>query len=80
MSETTYTKNARLNVYMIKEGTKVREDGSKTTFWTKVGVAFVNSDGSFNVRLDAVPVDGRLHMRLPKESNGNGDGGETQPF
>ncbi len=32
-------------------------------FWTKVGVAFVNRDGSLNCKLDALPVDGQLHIR-----------------
>ncbi len=32
-------------------------------FWTKVGVAFVNRDGSINVRLDAVPISGNLQLR-----------------
>lgn len=26
------------------------------SFWTKIGVAFVNRDGSLNVKLDCVPV------------------------
>ncbi len=32
-------------------------------FWTKVGVAFVNRDGSLNVKLDSLPVNGELHIR-----------------
>jgi hypothetical protein len=28
-----------------------------------VGTAFPNSDGSFNLFLDALPVNGRLHIR-----------------
>lgn len=31
--------------------------------WTKVGVAFVNRDGSLNVILNALPVNGKLHIR-----------------
>lgn len=31
--------------------------------WDKIGVAFVNSDGSLNVRLNALPIDGRCHIR-----------------
>ena len=31
--------------------------------WTKVGVAFVNRDGSLNSKLDSLPVDGELHIR-----------------
>ncbi|WP_394836252.1 hypothetical protein LVJ94_05000 [Pendulispora rubella] len=33
------------------------------SFWTRVGVAFTNRDGSINIRLDAVPVSGNLQLR-----------------
>ncbi|MFO0590483.1 MAG: hypothetical protein U0441_23275 [Polyangiaceae bacterium] len=33
------------------------------TFWTRVGSAFVNKDGSINVFLEALPVSGRLQLR-----------------
>ena len=38
-------------------------------YWTRIGVAFVNRDGSFNVKLDAVPVTGEIHVRdyVPRE-------------
>ena len=32
-------------------------------FWVRVGAAFVNRDGSLTVRLDAIPVNGRLQIR-----------------
>lgn len=32
-------------------------------FWMRIGMAFVNSDQSLNVRLDAFPVSGKLHIR-----------------
>ncbi len=32
-------------------------------YWTKVGVAFVNRDGSLNCKLESLPVDGELHIR-----------------
>ena len=31
--------------------------------WLRIGMAFVNRDGSLNVRLDAVPLTGQLHIR-----------------
>ena len=31
--------------------------------WLRVGLAFVNRDGSLNVRIDAVPLTGSLHIR-----------------
>lgn len=32
-------------------------------YWNRVGVAFVNHDGSINAKLEAVPVTGELHIR-----------------
>lgn len=41
-----------------------RVDGEgKRSFWVRIGVAFVNRDGSFTVRLDALPVNGSLQIR-----------------
>lgn len=31
--------------------------------WLRIGLAFVNQDGSLNVRIDAVPLTGSLHIR-----------------
>lgn len=33
------------------------------TFWSRVGVAFTNKDGSLTVQLDSLPVSGRLQIR-----------------
>jgi hypothetical protein len=33
------------------------------SYWNRVGVAFVNSDGSINVKLEAMPVSGELQIR-----------------
>lgn len=43
----------------------VTERGDRT-FWTRIGVAFTNKDGSINVKLDAVPVSGTLCLRSAK--------------
>jgi hypothetical protein len=32
-------------------------------FWNRVGAAFVNNDGSINVKLEAVPVSGEIQIR-----------------
>ena len=32
-------------------------------YWTRIGVAFVNKDGSINVKLDALPTGGTLQIR-----------------
>jgi hypothetical protein len=38
-------------------------------YWTRIGAAFVNRDGSINVKLEAVPVNGEIHVRdyVPRE-------------
>lgn len=38
-------------------------------FWNRVGVAFVNRDGSINVKLEAIPVNGEIQIRdyVPRE-------------
>jgi hypothetical protein len=33
------------------------------SWWTRVGVGFVNQDGSLNLRLDAIPTNGTLQVR-----------------
>lgn len=35
----------------------------KKSYWNRIGVAFVNQDGSLNVKLEAVPVSGEMHIR-----------------
>jgi len=41
-----------------------RIDGEgKRSFWVRIGAAFVNRDGSFTVKLDALPVNGSLQIR-----------------
>ena len=49
-------------VYVITE----RNDKK---YWNRVGVAFVNGDGSINVRLEALPVSGEMQIRdyVPRE-------------
>jgi hypothetical protein len=41
----------------------VVERGPGKSFWTRVGVGFVNQDGSITLRLDAIPVNGMLQVR-----------------
>ena len=42
--------------YVITE----RNDKS---YWNRIGVAFINKDGSLNVKLDALPIGGQLQIR-----------------
>ena len=47
------------NVYTIQET-------EEKNYWIKIGVAFVNRDQSLNVKLNALPIDGKLHIREAK--------------
>jgi hypothetical protein len=44
------------------------ERGQKS-FWVRCGIAFQNRDGSWNVRLDALPVSGEMQLRAPQEDD-----------
>ena len=52
----------RKNVYSIIE----RENDHN--IWVKVGVGWINRDGSINIRLDALPLGDRLQIRDAEES------------
>lgn len=58
-----------------------RENGDKR-FFTKIGAAFVNKDGSIGVKLDALPLTGDMLMKIPlprdNEGSGGGGGGQQQ--
>jgi hypothetical protein len=45
-----------LAVFSIKQG----RNGS---IWVRAGFAEENADGSMNLHLDVLPLDGRLHVR-----------------
>jgi len=47
-------------VYTIVEQKK---EGVDQKFWFRIGTSFVNKDESINVKLDALPVNGTLHIR-----------------
>src|SRR5262249_48937183 len=37
--------------------------------WVRAGSAWINKDGSMNVLLDVLPLDGKLHVREAAEKN-----------
>jgi hypothetical protein len=60
----------KFHAYSVREYEK---DGKKDSFWTKIGVVFEHKDGKgFDVVLEALPVNGRVTIREPKE----GEAGE----
>lgn len=51
------------NVYTV-----VEREGQEKAYWMRIGAGWENRDGSINVSLDALPVNGRLNLRTPDES------------
>jgi hypothetical protein len=58
------TKKTMKHLWMV-EDVPARADREAKSFWTKIGVAFENRDGSYSLNLAAIPVSGRLQMRDP---------------
>lgn len=58
----------RLDVFTIRDRTT--EDGKD--FWVKIGSAWKNRDGSLNIKLDALPLNGKLQVRKPRPREDNG--------
>ncbi|NMB76727.1 MAG: hypothetical protein GYA21_16545 [Myxococcales bacterium] len=50
--------NNRLSVFSI-----IEREGKEKPLWLRIGTCFPNRDGSFNVLLDALPRNGKLHIR-----------------
>ena len=59
----------------------VVDRGPGKSFWTRVGAAFTNRDGSLTVRLDAVPMTGSLQIRdyVPREEGPSSPGAGAAP-
>jgi hypothetical protein len=57
---------------------KVERQGETKSFWTRIGIAHENKDGSLNCYMDYVPVipNITLNIRDPKEKENKGE--ETQ--
>lgn len=51
-----------VNTTKMKVVYTITERGDRS-YWTKIGVAYLNRDGSLNVKLDAVPVNGTMQIR-----------------
>jgi hypothetical protein len=59
--ESFNTTTPKKNVYSIIE----RED--RHNIWLKIGVGWVNRDGSLNLRLDALPIGTKIQIRDVEE-------------
>ena len=63
-------KNMKQLVAVVNRGEK--------NFWTRIGVAFENQDGSWNLRFDFVPTDGGTTIQLREFRRDEGDSAEPQ--
>ena len=52
------------HLWMV-EDVAAKDGRDKKSWWTKIGVAFENRDGSYSLDLKAFPMNGRLQMRDP---------------
>lgn len=69
MTDTTETSGSTASklpthvAYQVRDG----RNGGKG-FWTKIGAAWAHKDGKgFNLELDALPLDGRITLRVPSD-------------
>lgn len=51
-----------MNKQKMKLVYAITEHHQRST-WNKVGVGFVNADGSINIKLQALPINGELQIR-----------------
>ncbi len=45
----------------------IERKGHEKAVFSRIGVAFVNKDGSINVMLDEFPIDGKVHVREERQ-------------
>ena len=62
---TTANNTPDFTVYTIIEN----GDEDAKNYWQRLGTGWTNKDGSINVTLNALPVNGRLHLRAPKSTD-----------
>ncbi len=48
---------------MMKVLSPTKNEKSGKTYWVKCGAAYPNRDGSTNIYLDTLPVNGKLQIR-----------------
>lgn len=61
-TEPTNSKAPSHNAYTVRD-----REGSKS-FWTRIGAAWPHADGKgFMIQLEAVPLDGRIVVRVVSE-------------
>ena len=56
------SKKPELIAYVAKEGK------DEKSFFTRIGAAWSKAKGGYNIRWDALPVDGEIVLLTPKEA------------
>jgi len=60
------TDKPTFHAYSVRKYKK--QDGAEDAMWSRIGAAFAHKDAKgYDVVLDAVPLDGRISLREPKE-------------
>jgi hypothetical protein len=59
--------------FQITETKTTNDKGEPINFWNRVGAAWVNRDGSINIQLHSMPLDGKIQLREPREGDNNGE-------
>jgi len=54
--------------YAVSDSSPKGDEEETRSYWTRVGVTFLNRDESETVVLDAIPVNGRLVLQEPKKA------------
>lgn len=68
MTDTTTTNNgsSRTPSHIAYQ---VRDREGKKGIWTRIGSAWAHADGNgFNIQIEAVPLDGRISLRVFSEN------------
>ncbi len=70
-------KKSVLHVYGIEKRDDRNEPGKTFNIWTRIGTAFVNEDGSINLKLSYAPLTPEItiQVRKPDEKGKAGEEG-----
>ena len=69
------------NRRLLKVYTIVEKPNSQKGIWLEIGVGSENRDGSLSAKLDALPVNGTLHIREyePRKQDSTRQNGDRNP-
>ena len=73
--------NAQQRRRVLKIYTIVEKPGQDKGIWLEIGVASENRDGSISGKLDALPLNGQIHIREfeQRRSDSNRRNGDNPP-